>query len=260
MPGVLAWLVAWCAVLGLVIGSFLNVVIHRVPKGESIVKPRSRCPKCGTEIAGRDNVPVVSWLVLRGRCRHCGEPISARYPAVEVLTAVLFGVVAGKLGFDWALPAFLVLTAALVALSMIDLDTYRLPTPIIYTTIAISLPLLALAALLDGDARGIVEALAGGAIAFGLLFVIHLISPRGMGFGDVRLAGLLGLFLGWIELPMVGVGLFLGFLLAAVVGIGLMIAGRRGRRDRVPFGPFLAAGALLAVLVGDAILRVYLGR
>jgi leader peptidase (prepilin peptidase)/N-methyltransferase len=260
VPLVLPVLVTACAVLGLAVGSFLNVVVHRVPKGESVVRPRSRCPRCGAEIAGRDNVPVLSWLLLRGRCRHCGEPISARYPAVEVATAALFAVVAAAIGAEWALPAFLVWTAALVALSAIDLDTYRLPTPIIYVTGAICAPLLAAAAVLDGDARGIAEAAAGAAIGFAVLFVIHLVSPRGMGFGDVRLAGLLGLLLGWIELPMVGVGLFLGFLLASLVGVGLLLARRRGRKDRVPFGPFLAAGALVAVLVGDEILRVYLGR
>jgi leader peptidase (prepilin peptidase)/N-methyltransferase len=257
---VFAALVAVCSVFGLLVGSFLNVVIHRVPKGESIVTPRSRCPRCGVEIAGRDNVPVLSWLVLRGRCRHCGEPISARYPAVEASTAVLFGVMAARLGFDWALPAFLVFTASLVALSVIDLDTYRLPTPIIYVTLGLSVPLLVLAAVVDGDWRGLAEAAAGSVAAFAVLFAIHLASPRGMGFGDVRLAALLGLFLGWIELPEVAVGLFFAFLLASVVGVGLMLAKRRGRKDRVPFGPFLAAGAYLAVLVGESVLRVYLRR
>jgi leader peptidase (prepilin peptidase)/N-methyltransferase len=260
VPAVLAVLVAACSVLGLIIGSFLNVVIHRVPKGESIVRPRSKCPACGTELRSIDNIPIVSWLALGRKCRTCGEPISARYPAVELANGVLFGLVAARLGWDWALPAFLVFTAALVALSAIDLETYRLPTPIIYVSGLSGLVLLAAAAALTSDWRSLVEAVAGAVIAFVVLFAIHLVSPRGMGFGDVRLAALIGLFLGWIELPMVGVGLFLAFALASVVGIGLMVAGRRGRKDRVPFGPFLAGGALLAVFVGEVILRGYLGR
>src|SRR5687767_3479062 len=198
-------LAAVVGILGLAVGSFLNVVIYRVPKKESVVRPRSRCPGCGTQLAERDNIPVVSWLVLRGKCRTCGEPISARYPLVELLTAALFAATAIRFGVDAALPAFLVLVAALIALSVIDLDTFTLPRKIIYFALAAGVVLLGVAAAVDGDARGIIEAGAGAAIAFGVLLLIHLVSPRGMGFGDVRLAGLLGLYLGWIELPLVGV-------------------------------------------------------
>lgn len=254
------FVVATSAIVGLLVGSFLNVVIHRVPAGESVVRPRSRCPACGTEIASRDNMPVVSWLLLRGRCRACRAPISVRYPLVEILTAVLFGAVAARIGTEWSLPAFLVLTATLIALSIIDLETFRLPTPIIYVSGVVSVLLLGAAAIVEGDTRGIAEAAAGAAIAFSVLLLIHVISPRGMGFGDVRLAALLGLFLGWMELPNVAVGLFLAFLLASVVGVGLMVAGRRGRKDRVPFGPFLAAGTMLAIFLGPSILDAYLGR
>ena len=253
-------IIAVSALVGLMVGSFLNVVIHRVPAGESIVHPRSKCPRCGTELRSRDNVPVVSWLLLRGKCRTCAEPISARYPAVEVLTAVLFAAVAARLGEDWALPAFLVLTAALVALSAIDLETFRLPTPIIYVAGGLGFALLAIAAVVDGDGRGIAEGAAGAVIAFGVLFVINFVYPKGMGFGDVRLAGLLGLFLGWIELPVVAVGLFFGFLLASIIGVGLIATGIKTRKDKVPFGPFLAAGALLAVFVGPQVMDLYLGR
>lgn len=253
-------LVGLCALLGLMVGSFLNVVIHRVPAGESVVAPRSRCPRCGTELANRDNVPVVSWLVLRGKCRTCGTPISKRYPLVEALTAVLFGMVAARFGFDAALPAFLVLTAFLIALSAIDLDTFLLPKKLVWPAFFAGIVLLGGACVVEGDARGAVEAAAGAAIAFGILFLIHFISPKGMGFGDVRLAAVLGLYLGYLELPLVGVGLFLSFLVASVVGVGLMVAKKRGRKDRVPFGPFLAVGSGLAILFGDAILRVYLGR
>ena len=253
-------LVGLCALLGLMVGSFLNVVIHRVPAGESVVAPRSRCPQCGTELANRDNIPVFSWLVLRGKCRTCGTPISKRYPLVEALTAVLFGAMAAKIGFEPELPAYLVLTAFLVALSAIDLDTFLLPKKLVWPAFFAGVVLLGAAAAFDGDERSAVEAVVGSAIAFGLLFVIHFISPKGMGFGDVRLAAVLGLYLGYLELPMVGVGLFLGFLVASVIGVGLMVAKKKGRKDRVPFGPFLAIGTGLAIFVGDTILRIYLGR
>jgi leader peptidase (prepilin peptidase) / N-methyltransferase len=253
-------LVAGCALLGLMVGSFLNVVIHRVPAGESVVAPRSRCPKCGTELANRDNIPVVSWLLLRGKCRTCGTPISPRYPLVEALTAVLFGVVAARIGFEPELPAFLVLTAFLIALSAIDLDTFLLPKKLVWPAFFAGVVLLGGASLIEGETQDAIEAAAGSAIAFGLLFLIHFISPKGMGFGDVRLAAVLGLYLGYLELPTVGVGLFLSFLVASVVGVGLMVAKKRGRKDRVPFGPFLAVGTGLAIVFGEAILDLYLGR
>jgi leader peptidase (prepilin peptidase)/N-methyltransferase len=199
-------------------------------------------------------------LLLRAKCRTCGAPISARYPLVEALTAVLFGVVAARIGLEPELPAFLVLTAFLIALSAIDLDTFLLPKKLVWPAFFAGVVLLGGAALYEGDARGAAEAAAGAAIAFAVLFAIHFISPKGMGFGDVRLAAVLGLYLGYLELPLVGVGLFLAFLVASVVGIGLMVAKKRGRKDRVPFGPFLAVGAGLAIVFGEPILRVYLGR
>lgn len=255
---VTAFIVVAAGVFGLAVGSFLNVVIYRVPAELSVVRPRSRCPRCETTLAERDNIPVLSWLILRGRCRTCQEPISARYPAVELLTGVLFAVMAARLGADWALPAFLVWTAGLVALSFIDLDTFTLPRKIIYVTGAMCAVLLAVAAVVDSDPRSLRDAVIGAAIAFAVLFVIHFISPKGMGFGDVRLAGLLGLLLGWLGLGHVGVGLFAAFLLASVVGIALIVTKRKGRKDRVPFGPFLAGGAYLAVLIGEWALELYL--
>ena len=253
-------LVLLCGVLGLLVGSFLNVVIYRVPRDESIVTPRSHCPNCDTELANRDNVPVVSWLVLRGKCRTCGNPISVRYPLVELLTGVLFALVAARIGFHAALPAFLVLTAALVALSMIDLDTFLLPKKIVYAAFGAGAGLLLVAGLVDGDTRGMAEAAGGAVIAWVVFRVINFVSPKGMGYGDVRLAGLVGLYLGWIELPLVGLGLFLAFLFASVIGVGLIVTKLRTRKDRVPFGPFLALGAVTAILVGEPILRIYLGR
>ena len=253
----LAPLVVLCGVLGLMVGSFLNVVIHRVPKDESIVKPRSHCPNCDTELANRDNIPVVSWLVLRGKCRTCGHPISARYPIVEAITGATFAALALRFGWDEALPAYLVLAAFLIALSGIDLDTFLLPKKLVWPSFFAGVVLLGGASLLQSDSRSAVEAAIGSALAFGALFVVHFISPKGMGFGDVRLAAVLGLHLGWLKLGQVGVGMFLSFMLSAVVGVALIALGLKTRKDRVPFGPFLAAGTLLAVFVGDAIQRYY---
>lgn len=255
-----AFVAVSCGVLGLAIGSFLNVVIHRVPRRESIVRPRSRCPACDASISPADNLPVVSWLLLRGRCRACGAPISARYPAIELGTAALFVAAALRFRHDWALPAYLVLFASLLAISAIDLEHYIIPNRIVYPTIALALPLLALAAVSHHRLLPFRNALLGGMIAFGLLLVVHLVSPRGMGFGDVRLSFVLGLYLGWLGLGEVFLGLFLSFLLGSVVGVVLMLLRRRGRRDHIPFGPFLASGAVIAILVGAPILDWYAGR
>ena len=252
-----AVLVVGAVLLGLAVGSFLNVVIHRVPRHESVVTPRSRCPQCGTQLASRDNIPVVSWLVLRGRCRTCGTAIAARYPLVEAATAVLFAVLALRLHDDAALPAFLVLAAACLAISFIDLEHFIVPNRIVYPTLFAMAPLLLVAAAVEDDWASLRGAAIGGLLGFGILFVIHVVSPRGMGFGDVRLSGLLGVALGWLDLGHVLLGLFLGFLTASVLSLVLIGTKRRSRKDRIPFGPFLALGALLAVLAGRPILRWY---
>lgn len=254
---VTALLVGGCAFFGLLVGSFLNVVIHRVPRKESIVRPPSRCPGCGTQLKSRDNIPVLSWLLLRGRCRTCGEPISARYPAVELVTAALFAVTAARLGAVAALPAFLVVVAGLVAISAVDLELYIVPNRILYPTLFLAAPLLLGAAAYDGDWTGARTAAIGGAIGFGLLLVINLVSPAGMGFGDVRLAGLIGMIVGWLSVGEVFVALFVAFLLAAVLGVLLIALGIKTRKDKVPFGPFLAGGAMLAILFGSQILDWY---
>ncbi len=252
-----AFLIGACAVFGLAVGSFLNVVIHRVPRKESVVSPRSRCPGCGSTLAARDNIPVVSWVLLKGRCRTCAEPIAKRYPVVEVVTAILFALTAARLGVDAALPAFLAAVAGLVAISAVDLELFIVPNRILYPTLFVAAPLLLGAAAVDGDWDRVKTAAIGGAIGWSLLLVIHLVSPAGMGFGDVRLAGLIGMLLGWLSIGHVLVALFLGFLAAAVVGVALILTGVKGRKDKVPFGPFLATGAMLALLFGGPILDWY---
>jgi len=254
MTGLVA---AICALFGLLIGSFLNVVIWRVPRKESIVSPPSHCPGCDTPIANRDNIPVVSWLLLKGKCRNCQTKISARYPLVELLTAGLWAAVGARFADDWVLPAYLIFTAGLIALAIIDLDTFLLPNRVLYPTGFISVPLLIVGAILDDNAKDIDRALIGGAGAFLFFFVIHVISPRGMGFGDVRLSFLLGTFLGYLGTAYVVGGLFAGFLLGAVIGVALMLFKGRERNQAIPFGPFLVAGTLLFVLVGEPFVDWY---
>jgi leader peptidase (prepilin peptidase)/N-methyltransferase len=195
--------------------------------------------------------------VLRGKCRTCSHPISARYPIVEALTGLLFAAMAAKFGFEPELPAFLVLTAFLIALSAIDLDTFLLPKKLVWPAFFSGVVLLGVASFVHDDWFSAREAAIGGAAAFAFLYLVRFVYPKGMGFGDVRLSPVLGMHLGWIMLGQVAIGLFLSFLLSAVVGVGLIAAGVKTRKDRVPFGPFLAAGTLLAVFVGQAIQRWY---
>ena len=253
-----------CALFGLLFGSFGNVVIHRVPQGESIVRPPSSCPGCGTQISPRDNIPVVSWLLLRGRCRHCGQPISVRYPVVELAGAILFGVVgawiAGMAEPDWwALPAYLLFAWMLLVVSVIDLQTKRIPNALTYPLTPALLVLLAIAALANSDPAALLRAVLAALGAFVFLLVLALVNPRGMGMGDVKLGGFLGLGLGYIGWGAVIVGLFGAFLLGAVVSIVLIATKLRGRKDLIPFGPYLAVGAFLAVFSGERIADAYLG-
>jgi leader peptidase (prepilin peptidase)/N-methyltransferase len=257
MDSITTFVAVVSGLFGLLVGSFLNVVIWRVPRQESVVAPRSMCPHCGVQISARDNVPVMSWLVLRGKCRSCGEPISARYPLIEFATAMLFAAIGARFAHSWALPAYLVLGGALLAISVIDLEHYVIPNRIVYPVGFMLVPLFAFAALLGSDWSAFVRALLGGAVAFSVLYVIHFISPRGMGFGDVRLCFLLGLALGWLGWDHVAIGIFAGFFYGSVIGVLLIALHIRDRKQHIPFGPFLAAGALTVILVGTPLLSWY---
>lgn len=250
--------VVGCALLGLLIGSFLNVVVWRVPRGESVVSPPSACPGCNTAIRPRDNVPVASWLLLKGRCRDCSAPISKRYPLVEAGCAALFVVMALRFGLDPALPAYLYLAAVGLALALIDVDTRKLPDVLTLPSYPVLALLLGLGALLGSDSGDLVRALLGGVAMYAFYFALCFAYPAGMGFGDVKLAGLLGMATGWVGWGAWGVGLFGGFLLGGVFGAALVARGRGGRKTKVPYGPFMLAGALLAVLVGQPLAAAYL--
>ncbi len=252
-------LVVVMALLGLLVGSFLNVVIWRVPRGESVVRPGSHCPSCGEPVRPRDNIPVLSWLLLRGRCRDCSAPISRRYPLVEVLTSVVLVVLTLRIGAEASLPAFLYLGVIGVALALIDIDVKRLPNVIVLPSYVVASALLLLAAVVGEDWRRLLHAAVGMAALYGLYFLLALAYPRGMGFGDVKLAGVLGLYLGWLGWAELVTGAFLGFLLGALWGGSLMLVRRAGRRSMIPYGPFMLAGALLAILAGDALADLYLG-
>ncbi|OFX28645.1 MAG: hypothetical protein A2Z07_04380 [Armatimonadetes bacterium RBG_16_67_12] len=234
-------------VVGAVLGRFANVVIHRVTQRESIVSPPSRCPRCGTPIRPLDNIPLVSFLLLRGRCRRCREPISWRYPLVEALMAAL--AVAVVVAFpDWlSRLAALALVFLLVVITFIDLDHQLIPDRISLPGIAVG---LVFAALLGRAVPSLLSALGAGA----LIATIVIVSRGGMGGGDVKLAALMGAFLGW---PGIAVALFSGFMVGGLVGMTLLALRLRGRKDPIPFGPALAAGALVGLFWGEAIARWY---
>lgn len=252
-----AYLIAACGALGLLLGSFANVVIMRVPESGSVVSPPSACPGCRARISARDNVPVVSWLLLRGRCRHCQEAISVRYPLVEAAMAAVFAAVAWRVGLDWALPAFLLFAWMLVVVAVIDARTRRIPNRLTYPLTPALLVLFVLAGLLAGSPQTALRALLGGLAAFGALLALALISPRGMGMGDVKLGASIGIALGYVGWGHVVLGLATGFFLGGVIAVALIVLRVRGRRDHIPFGPYLAAGALATLLTGSEIIAAY---
>jgi leader peptidase (prepilin peptidase) / N-methyltransferase len=250
-------------VLGLAVGSFLNVVIHRVPVGASVVSPPSHCPRCDNPIRNRHNVPVIGWLVLRGKCADCGLPIPVRYPLVELLTAVLFVVVtwrAVQLDQLAALPALLFFAALGIALSAIDLDVRRLPNVLVLPAFPVLASLLALAVALQDDWPAFVRAVLGAVALFGFFFLLALVYPSGMGFGDVKLAGVIGLVLGYLSWGAVVVGAFAGFFLGAVIGVAVMASAGGGRKTALPFGPFMVLGALAALWIADPVVDLLLRR
>lgn len=244
--------------LGLLIGSFLNVVIWRIPRGESVVSPPSACPRCGQTIKARDNIPVLSWILLRGRCRDCGAPISARYPLVEAGTCALFVLVYLRFGPSVELVAYLYLAALGVALMLIDLDVKRLPNALVLPAYAVLPILLMAASATDGDWSAILRAAIGGAALYAFYFAAMVAYPGGMGFGDVKLAGVLGFGLAWVGWGAFVVGAFGAFLLGGIFSIGLVLSKHAHRKSGIPFGPWMLAGAAVGIGWGERLWEAYL--
>jgi leader peptidase (prepilin peptidase)/N-methyltransferase len=268
------FILVFAGLLGLVIGSFLNVVVYRVPAGIPLTR-ESRCPGCAAPIRPWQNIPVFSWLALRGRCARCGETISTRYPLVYLATAVAFGGIGGWMlgasdssGFaratTWlpttlALLAFLYLAAISIALTLIDLDTHRLPNGIVLPSYVVALVLLGAASLIASDAAALIRAGVGMAVLYLFYGALRLIRPGGMGGGDVKLAGVLGIYLGWLGWASLVVGAFAAFLLGGLFGVALLLSRRASRRTAIPFGPWMLAGAWVGILAGPALGAWYLG-
>jgi leader peptidase (prepilin peptidase)/N-methyltransferase len=267
-----AFVVLCSALFGLLIGSFLNVVAYRVPAGLSVVSPPSACPGCESPITARDNVPLLSWLLLRGACRHCGMRISVRYPLVEAGTAVAFAVAALPFASGLDVPAdpravvasaieltaFLYLAAISVALSVIDLDVKRLPDRIVLPAYLVGAVSLGAVDVLRGDPAAFgVAALGAGASAL-FYAVLWFAKPGGMGLGDVKLAGVVGLFLAHLGVAQLVVGTAAGFLIGGLIGIAVIVGRRGTRRTAIPFGPCMLAGAWVGVLAGEPLAEGYL--
>ncbi|MER8185833.1 prepilin peptidase [Kitasatospora sp. NPDC094015] len=244
---------------GLAVGSFLNVAVSRVPAGRSVVRPRSACPQCATPIAARDNVPVVSWLLLGGRCRSCRVPIPVRYPLLEALTAILFVAETLRFGRSAVLPAELVFTAGLLALAACDAEHFLLPRKLIYPTLGLTAACLIGAASATGQWPRLGVTAACGVGAFAVFLVLHQVRPVWLGFGDVRLAGLLGTGLGWLGPAHLVLALLAGSAGGLLVGIALIASGRATRHTRLPFGVFLVTGAIAAILAGAPVVHWYDG-
>jgi leader peptidase (prepilin peptidase)/N-methyltransferase len=234
---------------GLVVGSFLNVVVARVPERRNVWRPRSACGACGALIAWYDNIPVLSFALLRARCRACDATISWRYPLIEAATAAMFFAVYARFGLGPQMVAGMILMAALIAITAIDLEHQLIPD-------VITLPgiVTGLLASLAGGSTSFVDALLGVLVGGGLFFVI-ILTTGGMGGGDMKLGAMLGAFLGW---KVTLVALFLAVSTGGVFAIAILLLGRKGRKDPIPFGPFLAAGGAAALLWGERLVRWYL--
>jgi leader peptidase (prepilin peptidase)/N-methyltransferase len=246
--------------LGLAVGSFLNVVIYRVPNQTSLVTPASRCPNCDHPIRNRHNVPVVGWLMLRGKCADCRAPISIRYPLVELITCLLFVAVALQLRHLHmlpALPAYLYFSAIGIALAMIDRDVHRLPNAIVLPSYLVLALGLTMAAVVEDRPEALVRAGIGGLALFILYFLMAFIYPAGMGFGDVKLAGIIGAMTGFLSFSALLVGAFAAFVIGGVVGALVIAFGRGSRKMQIPFGPFMIAGAFVALFISTPIAHFY---
>ena len=250
--------------LGLLIGSFVNVVIWRVPQGLSIVRPGSACPTCGHQITALENIPVMSWLALRGRCSGCRSRISVRYPIVEAAVGALFVLMAWRVGFTPILPLWLYLAAAGTALFLIDIDCHRLPNVIVWPSWVVTLVCLGAAATFTTGGRDHLAHAGWGALTFGGVYAVIYFGSMlryaggGLGRGDLKLAPVLGAALGWFGWGSTLVGLMSAFFIGGAVSVGLIMFGSHGRKSKVPLGPFMLVGTLAGLLLGPGLWDWYL--
>lgn len=242
-------------VLGLIIGSFLNVVIYRVPKGESVVAPPSHCGSCGKRLGPLDLVPVISYIALGGRCRYCGEGISIRYPLVEAVTALLFLSGYYFFGASWQILFYFVYVSLLVAIALIDLDHQIIPDGLVLFGFGVAVSEKVITALFWGNNLRIMDALWGLLAGGGIFLLIAVLSRGGMGGGDVKLMGLLGFAFGLRSVLVISI---LAFMLGALISVFLLVSGLRSRKDPIPFGPFIALSTWLAMLFEAQIVHWYI--
>lgn len=248
------WL-GFFGVLGLLFGSFANVIIYRLPAGESVVKPRSRCPKCKELVRWYDNIPIVSWVILKAKCRHCGTHISFRYPMVELIMAFLFAAIFCRVGWSWVLLEYLVFAFGLIVVSFIDFDHMILPD--VFTVPGLLIGLLG--AALNPE-RSFMGALGGVLMGGGFLWAIAVIyyalrKQEGMGGGDIKLLAWIGALLGWTAIPFV---ILMSSLIGTLVGLIIAIKSKKGLKEGIPFGPYLALSALIYILGGSELAIWYL--
>lgn len=247
-------------IFGALIGSFLNVLIYRLPLKRSIISPPSACTRCGMRIKGYDNIPVISWFLLHGKCRSCKAPISVRYPIVEMITGIFFGVVAWKFHESSIslMAAFLFLAAVTIALTLIDIDTHTLPNRIVFPSYVVGISLLGVTSLIQGNHLAIYRGLIGMVSLALFYFGTALAYPGGMGMGDVKFAGVLGLFLGYLGWGVLLVGAFSAFVLGGLFALALLLLRKAKRANGIPFGPWMLIGAWVGVFFSTTIIEQYL--
>jgi len=253
-------MIALFVILGLIVGSFLNVVVYRLPLRQSLISPASACPSCSTPIRSYDNIPVLSWLLLNGRCRSCHSKITIRYPIVEIGTGLFFGLVVWKFLLDDLLltVAFLFLAALSVVLGLIDWDTHTLPDRVVLPSYLVGFVILGGSTVTSGNVAALVRASVGMSALWLLYLIVALLSSGGIGYGDVKFAGLIGLFLGYLGWGALVTGAFAAFILGGSYGLALVASRKASRKSGIPFGPWMLAGAWVGIFLGQPIVQSYL--